>query len=149
MPLIYMDDLRLNAVVDGPANAPPLVLIHALGTDLSIWDGVVARLPRHRILRLDLRGHGQSDCPPPPYAMGALIRDVERLMAHVGMAEAVVVGVSLGGLVAAAVAPLAAAFFGLVDIVIPLVACSLIVFWKHRENIQRLMAGTEPRIGQK
>ncbi len=100
MPLIYMDDLRLNAVVDGPANAPPLVLIHALGTDLSIWDGVVARLPRHRILRLDLRGHGQSDCPPPPYAMGALIRDVERLMAHVGMAEAVVVGVSLGGLVA-------------------------------------------------
>jgi len=100
MPLIYMDDLRLNAVVDGPANAPPLVLIHALGTDLSIWDGVVARLPRHRILRLDLRGHGQSDCPPPPYAMGALIRDVERLMAHVGMAEAVVVGVSLGGLMA-------------------------------------------------
>ena len=100
MPLIYLDDLRLNAVVDGPADAPPLVLIHALGTDLSIWDGVVARLPRHRILRLDLRGHGQSDCPPPPYAMGALIRDVERLMAHVGMAEAVVVGVSLGGLMA-------------------------------------------------
>ncbi len=56
---------------------------------------------------------------------------------------------SLGGLVAAAVAPLAAAFLGLVDVVIPLVACSLIVFWKHRENIQRLMAGTEPRIGQK
>ena len=56
---------------------------------------------------------------------------------------------SLGGLVAAAAAPLAAAFLGLVDIVIPLVACSLIIFWKHRENIQRLMAGTEPRIGQK
>lgn len=56
---------------------------------------------------------------------------------------------SLGGLVAAAVAPLAAAFLGPVDIVIPLVACSLIIFWKHRENIQRLMAGTEPRIGQK
>jgi acyl phosphate:glycerol-3-phosphate acyltransferase len=56
---------------------------------------------------------------------------------------------SLGGLVAAAVAPLAAVFLGLVEIVIPLVACSLIIFWKHRENIQRLMAGTEPRIGQK
>ena len=56
---------------------------------------------------------------------------------------------SLGGLVAAAVAPLAAAFLGLIDIVIPLVACSLIIFWKHRENIQLLMAGTEPRIGQK
>lgn len=56
---------------------------------------------------------------------------------------------SLSGLIAAAVAPLAAVFFGSVTIVIPLVACSLIVFWKHRENIQRLMAGTEPRIGQK
>lgn len=56
---------------------------------------------------------------------------------------------SLGGLVAAAVAPLAAAFLGRVEIIIPLVACSLIIFWKHRENIQRLMAGTEPRIGQK
>lgn len=56
---------------------------------------------------------------------------------------------SLSGLVAAAVAPLAAIFFGSVTVVIPLVACSLIVFWKHRENIQRLMAGTEPRVGQK
>lgn len=56
---------------------------------------------------------------------------------------------SLGGLVAATAAPLAAAFMGAIDIVIPLVACSLIVLWKHRENIQRLMAGTEPRIGQK
>lgn len=56
---------------------------------------------------------------------------------------------SLSGLIAAAAAPLAAVFFGSVTIVIPLVACSLIVFWKHRENIQRLMAGTEPPIGQK
>ena len=52
---------------------------------------------------------------------------------------------SLGGLVAAAVAPIAAAFLGQTHLVILLVACSLIVFWKHRENIQRLMAGTEPQ----
>jgi acyl phosphate:glycerol-3-phosphate acyltransferase len=56
---------------------------------------------------------------------------------------------SLGGLVAAAAAPVAAAGFGQWRLVILLVACSLIVFWKHRENIQRLMAGTEPRIGKK
>jgi acyl phosphate:glycerol-3-phosphate acyltransferase len=30
-----------------------------------------------------------------------------------------------------------------------LIACSLIVFWKHRENIERLLGGTEPRIGAK
>lgn len=56
---------------------------------------------------------------------------------------------SLGGLVAAAVVPIAAFGLGLEQLVILLVACSLIVFWKHRENIQRLMVGTEPRIGQK
>lgn len=56
---------------------------------------------------------------------------------------------SLGGLVAAAAAPIAAALLGQMHLVILLVACSLIVFWKHRENIQRLMAGTEPRIGKK
>ena len=42
MPLIYLQDIRLNAVVEGPADAPPLLFCHALGTDLTLWDGVVA-----------------------------------------------------------------------------------------------------------
>lgn len=100
MPLIYLDDLRLNAEVSGPPGAPALVMIHALGTDLTIWDETCAALPRHRILRLDLRGHGRSDAPPPPYALGRLVRDVERLMDHFALKEAVVIGVSLGGMVA-------------------------------------------------
>lgn len=100
MPPVFLPDLRLNAVLEGPPGAPPLVLIHALGTSLTLWDGVAARLPRHRILRLDLRGHGQSDVPPAPYAMGALVRDVERLIEHFGLTETVVAGVSLGGMIA-------------------------------------------------
>lgn len=56
---------------------------------------------------------------------------------------------SLGGLIAAAVTPMAAFAIDQFRLVFLLVACSLILFWKHRENIQRLMAGTEPRIGQK
>lgn len=100
MALVWLEDLRLNAVVEGPVDGPPLVLIHALGTDLTIWDGVVAALPRHRILRFDLRGHGASDAPAAPYAMGALIRDAERLIEHFGLREAVVVGLSIGGLIA-------------------------------------------------
>ncbi len=101
MTMIYLDDLRLNAVVEGPLNGAPLVLIHALGTDLTIWDQVIPLLPKGlRILRYDQRGHGRSDVPAAPYAMGALIRDAERLMDHMGMKDAVVLGVSLGGLVA-------------------------------------------------
>lgn len=101
MALIYLDDIRLNAEVSGPEGGPTVVLLHALGTNLRIWDGVVARLPATcRVLRYDQRGHGTSDVPEPPYTMGALIRDAERMMAHFGLKEAVVVGLSLGGLVA-------------------------------------------------
>lgn len=97
---VFLPDLRLNARITGPERAPALVLSHALGTDLTIWDSVQAGLPSHRVLSYDHRGHGQSDVPPAPYAMGALIRDAERLMEDFALKDAVFVGVSLGGLVA-------------------------------------------------
>ncbi len=56
---------------------------------------------------------------------------------------------SLAGLCAAIAAPVAALYFGRIDLVAMLTACSLIVFWKHRENIERLMNGSEPRVGSK
>lgn len=101
MPLFYLPDIRLNARLDGPAMAPALVFAHALGTDLTIWDGVLGHLQgRFRTLTYDHRGHGGSDIPAPPYTMGALITDLERLMDHFALKDAVVIGVSLGGLVA-------------------------------------------------
>ena len=98
--LVWLDDVRLNADLTGPATAPPVVLIHGLGLDLHLWDALLPQLSRHRTLRLDLRGHGLSDTPPPPFAMGALIRDVERLMQHFALKDAVVLGAGEGGLVA-------------------------------------------------
>lgn len=98
--LVWLDDLRLNAEVTGPVTAPPLVMIHGLGLDLSVWDTLLPHLSHYRILRLDLRGHGNSDTPPGPYALGALIRDVERLMQHFLMKDAVVLGAGEGGLIA-------------------------------------------------
>ncbi|MFC4292139.1 glycerol-3-phosphate 1-O-acyltransferase PlsY [Sphingorhabdus arenilitoris] len=56
---------------------------------------------------------------------------------------------SLSGLIAALCAPIAAYYFGRGDLVPLLIACSLIVFWKHRENIERLLSGNEPRVGSK
>jgi acyl phosphate:glycerol-3-phosphate acyltransferase len=56
---------------------------------------------------------------------------------------------SLAGMSAAASAPVSAAFFGRIDLVLLLLALALIVIWKHRDNIARLMSGTEPRIGSK
>jgi 3-oxoadipate enol-lactonase len=96
---VWLDDLGLNADLTGPAAAPPLVLIHGLGLDLTLWDALLPQL-HARVLRYDLRGHGASDRPAPPYTLGRLVRDAERLMGHFGLTGATVLGAGEGGLVA-------------------------------------------------
>ncbi len=54
---------------------------------------------------------------------------------------------SLGGLVAALLTPFAAALAGRFDLALPFLGFTLLVIWKHRENIARLVAGTESRVG--
>ena len=56
---------------------------------------------------------------------------------------------SVAGMIAAVSAPLAAAAFGRFDYVMLLLALAGIVLWKHGENIERLLTGTEPRLGRK
>lgn len=98
---IIRDGVTLFARESGPADGVPLVLLHALGLDGTIWDDVVARLPDGlRIIRPDMRGHGQSDVPPAPYSMGALISDCEAVCDALNIRDAVVVGLSIGGLIA-------------------------------------------------
>jgi glycerol-3-phosphate acyltransferase PlsY len=55
---------------------------------------------------------------------------------------------SVAGMAAAVSAPVGAALFGRADLVPMFVGFSLLVIWKHRENIARLRAGTEPRVGR-
>ena len=56
---------------------------------------------------------------------------------------------SLAGLIAAFSAPVSAALFGRFDLVLLFLSLALILGWKHRENVDRLLAGTEPRVGRK
>ncbi len=66
-----------------------------------MWDAVIAGLePGFRAITYDIRGHGQSSVPPAPYAMGALIGDLEKLLDHLNVRDAIVVGLSMGGLIA-------------------------------------------------
>ena len=55
---------------------------------------------------------------------------------------------SAGGLAAAAAMPPAAALLGRFDLALLFLGVSLLVYWKHRSNISRLVAGTEPRVGR-
>ncbi|QGX98895.1 alpha/beta fold hydrolase [Roseovarius faecimaris] len=93
--------LRIDLQESGAPDGAALVLVHELGTDPRLWAGVLAQLPPElRVLSLALRGHGRSEVPAPPYAMGALVRDVEALLDHMGLGDTVLAGLGLGGMVA-------------------------------------------------
>ena len=101
MKLADLGDLRTHYALNGPHDGPVVVFANALGTDLRIWDGVLAHLPEGlRVLRYDMRGHGLTTCPDAPYYMGDLVQDAARLMDHLGLRDAVFVGLSIGGMVA-------------------------------------------------
>jgi 3-oxoadipate enol-lactonase len=92
------DGTRLHVRDEG--EGPAIVFANSLGTDLRLWDDIVPRLPGHRIVRYDKRGHGRSDVPDPPYAMGVLISDAETILDHLGIAGCAFVGLSIGGMIA-------------------------------------------------
>lgn len=101
MTQVFLPDLRLNYKESGDPRGRPVIFSHALGLDLSMWDDVVPLMPQSlRLIRYDHRGHGGSDVPDAPYSMGALVRDVERLLDHLGVRDATFVGLSMGGMVA-------------------------------------------------
>ncbi len=94
-------NIRLHYSDTGPEGAPALVLSGALGTDLRLWDALMPHLPDGlRVLRYDMRGHGLSTCPQGPYFMGDMVADLAALMERRGIREAVVVGLSIGGMIA-------------------------------------------------
>jgi pimeloyl-ACP methyl ester carboxylesterase len=77
-----------------------LVLIHGAWASSVWWRGQISQLSRsYRLLTFDLRGHGQSSPLLEPYSMEGFAGGLEILFRHVGVAEAALVGWSLGGMV--------------------------------------------------
>ncbi len=83
----------------------PVVLSHALGLDMGMWDGLAARLAAGtlgtpcEVLRHDHRGHGGSAVPPGPYTMDDLVDDAARLVREWGRGPVVWIGLSMGAMV--------------------------------------------------
>lgn len=101
MAFAEFDDVRLFYRIDGDPKGAPVLFLHALGTDHQLWDEIVEKMPAGlALIRPDMRGHGQSDVPQGPYSMGTLVRDAERLLDHLGLRDVVVVGLSIGGMIA-------------------------------------------------
>ncbi len=88
--------------IDGPPEAPVLVLLNSLGTTAQMWDPQVPALSaRFRVVRIEHRGHGGAAAPAPgPYSIAELGRDVLEVLGSMGAESFSVCGLSLGGMVA-------------------------------------------------
>jgi len=92
--------VRLSATLNGPRQAPVLILGNSLGTTRELWEPQLAGLGEHfRLLNYEHRGHGGSPAPPGPYSLADLGADVLRVLDDFGVEHAAYCGVSLGGMV--------------------------------------------------
>jgi 3-oxoadipate enol-lactonase len=91
--------VELHHRLDGPDDAPVLMLSNSLGTNLAMWEDQLAALAgRFRVLRYDQRGHGRSPATPGPYTMAELAADALDLLDRLGLERVSFCGVSLGGM---------------------------------------------------
>lgn len=105
------DGIRLAYVVDDFTDpwksSDTLVLLHSAMSSARRFYSLVPALSRHyRVVRLDLRGHGDSEVPPPNSTldMDRLVKDVCELLDVIGMPEVHLLGNSAGGYIAQNVA---------------------------------------------
>lgn len=94
--------VRLHWAIEG--DGPPLLLLNSIGTDLHLWDGVMPHLRGYRVVRMDTRGHGRSGAPEGDYSLEMLMEDVIAVLDDAGLDRVAIAGVSLGGMIAMALA---------------------------------------------
>ena len=92
--------IEVHHRIEGPEDAPVLVLSNSLGTTLEMWRAQAPALrERFRLVRYDHRGHGGSPVPPGPYAVDDLGQDVLALLDGLGVERFSFCGLSIGGMV--------------------------------------------------
>ena len=105
MPFADLPYARIHYALSGDSSLPALVLANSLGTNFSIWNAQVPEFEKHfRLLRYDMRGHGQSSVPPPPYSVPELAADVLALADFLAIERFHFCGLSIGGMIGMSVA---------------------------------------------
>jgi len=89
----------LEVTVDGPPDGPGVLFLHGISGSAATYEFLVEHYPRHRLHRLDFRGHGRSDRAPGAYLLDDFAGDAEAVLDELGPMP--IVGHSLGGITAA------------------------------------------------
>jgi len=99
MTTIEVNGIHLSYQLSG--HGPLVLLLHGLGSSSADWQQQVRALEDdHRVLRCDLRGHGDSEKPAGRYDIALFAEDVAQLLRRVDAGPADVVGISMGGMIA-------------------------------------------------
>ncbi|MGA2089162.1 MAG: 3-oxoadipate enol-lactonase [Stellaceae bacterium] len=101
MPFIRAGGLTVHYQLEGDAGLPVVMLSNSLGTDLHMWDAQMpALLPKFRVLRYDMRGHGLTDLPPEEsYSLDRLADDALALLDALKLGRVHFCGLSIGGMI--------------------------------------------------
>ncbi|WP_353947784.1 2-succinyl-6-hydroxy-2,4-cyclohexadiene-1-carboxylate synthase [Sporolactobacillus sp. Y61] len=86
--------------IEDTGKGSPVVLLHGFTGSLHAWDFLIPRLSDHfRLIRVDIIGHGTTEAPDQParYAMDEVSEDLDAIMNHLKISQAVVLGYSMGG----------------------------------------------------
>jgi pimeloyl-ACP methyl ester carboxylesterase len=114
------DGVELHAY-EWPAPGPAVLFAHATGFHARCWDQVIRRLPGVRAIAIDMRGHGLSERPEPPYRWSLFGRDVAAVLGELGLRGALAVGHSKGGYAVVRAASLRPGAFGALLLVDPVI----------------------------
>ena len=97
---IQGNGISIHYQIDGPENAPTVVLSHSLAANLEMWDAQMSTLlPDFRVLRYDTRGHGQTQVTTGSYTLELLARDLFSLMDGLAIDAVHFGGLSMGGMI--------------------------------------------------
>lgn len=100
-----INGISINYEIYGKEKGDIVMFSHSLGTNSLMWDPQIRALrDRYRVLCFDTRGHGESDVPDGPYTLEGLAEDAIRLLDVLGIEKVHWVGLSMGGMIAQAVA---------------------------------------------
>jgi pimeloyl-ACP methyl ester carboxylesterase len=103
MPYVKVNDIHMYYEIHGDGEL--LVLIVGLGTDISEWEGIIHWLAqKYKVLAFDNRGAGRTDKPDTHYSIEMMANDTAELMQALGIKQAYILGISMGGRIALALA---------------------------------------------
>jgi pimeloyl-ACP methyl ester carboxylesterase len=99
MPVVELNGIHLNYEEHGAPDGTPILLTHAYAATLQMWAPQFEAWKDYRVVAWDMRGHGGTDSPPrqEDYTEKLTVEDMAALLRHLGIGQAVVGGLSLGG----------------------------------------------------